>query len=106
MEPLIRRSAALAAQLAGNFLVAVVTPIPADLDQVLVGYDAPASQLRGQFTALQGSPASALAKFAHQHHVTGMVLDRHPGASRHRILNELTHRAGHAEVHVLPAQAR
>ena len=35
-----------------------------------------------------------------------MVLERHPGASRHRTLNELTHRAGDAEVHVPPAQAR
>lgn len=108
MEPLIRRSAALAAQLAGDFLVAVVTPVPAsaDLDQVLAGYATLASQLGGQFTALQGSPADALAKFAHQHQVTEIVLARDPGASRHRVLNELIHRAGDAEVHVLPAQAR
>jgi NitT/TauT family transport system ATP-binding protein len=107
MEPLIRRSAALAAQLAGDFLVAVVTPGPAsaDLDQVLAGYAALASQLGGQLTALQGSPADALAKFAHRHQVTEMVLARDPGASRHRLLNELIHVAGDAEVHVLPAQA-
>ena len=80
MEPLIRRSAALAAQLAGDFLVAVVTPGPAsaDLDQVLARYAALASQLGGQFTALQGSPADALAKFAHQHQVTEIVLARDP----------------------------
>ena len=108
MEPLIRRSAALAAQLAGDFVVAVVTPGPAaaDLDQVLARYAALTSQLGGQFTALQGRPADALAKFAHQHHVTEIVLARNPSASRHRVLNELTHKAGDAEVHVLPAQAR
>ena len=107
MEPLIRRSAALAAQLAGDFLVAVVTPGPAsaDLDQVLAGYAALASQLGGQLTALQGSPADALARFAHRHQVTEMVLARDPGASRHRLLNELIRVAGDAEVHVLPAQA-
>jgi len=75
MEPLIRRSAALAAQLGG------------------------------QFTALQGSPADALAKLAHQQQVTEILVARDPGASRHRVLNELTHRAGDAEVHVLPAPA-
>jgi NitT/TauT family transport system ATP-binding protein len=108
MEPLIRRSAALAAQLAGDFLVAVVTPAPAsaELGQLLAGYDALTSQLSGQFTALQGSPADALAKFAHQHQVTEILLARDPGASRHRVLNELARRAGDAEVHVLPAQAR
>ena len=108
MEPLIRRSAALAAQLAGDFLLAVVTPAraSADLDQVLAGYDALASHLGGQFTALQGSPADALAKFAHRHQVTEILLARDPGARRHRVLNELTHQAGDAEVHVLPAQAR
>ena len=107
MEPLIRRSAALAAQLAGDFLVTVVTPEPAsaDLNQVLAGYAALASQLGGQLTALQGSPADTLAEFAHRHQVTEILLARDPGASRHRLLNELTHRAGDAEVHVLPAQA-
>ena len=83
MEPLIRRSAALAAQLAGDFLVAVVTPGPAsaDLDQVLAGYAALASQLGGQLTALQGSPADTLAKFAHRHQVTEILLARDPGAA-------------------------
>jgi two-component system, OmpR family, sensor histidine kinase KdpD len=108
LEPLIRRSAALAAQLAGDFLVAVVMPVPAapDLDELLAGYAALASQLGGQFTALHGSPADALARFAHQQQVTEMVVARDPDASRYRVLNELTHRAGHAEVHVLPAPAR
>jgi len=80
-------------------------PASADLDQVLAGYAALAAQLGGQLTALQGSPADALAKFAHRHQVTEIVLARNPGASRHRLLNELTHRAGDAEVHVLPAPA-
>lgn len=80
-------------------------PASADLNQVLTGYAALASQLGGQLTALQGSPAETLAKFAHRHQVTEILLARDPGASRHRLLNELTHRAGDAEVHVLPAQA-
>ena len=82
MEPLIRRSAALAAQLAGDFLVTVVTPEPAsaDLNQVLAGYAALASQLGGQLTALQGSPADTLAEFAHRHQVTEILLARDPGA--------------------------
>ncbi len=110
MEPLIRRSAALAGQLAGDFLVAVVPPSPpsADLEQVLAGYAALTSQLGGQFAVLKGAPAAALATFAHQHRVTEMLLARGTGAKagRHRVLLELTRRAGGAEVHVLPAQAR
>jgi hypothetical protein len=86
------------------------TPAPssADLDPVLAGYAALAAQLGGQFTALQGSPADALAEFAHQHQVTEMVLARAPGprAGRHRVLTELARHAGDAGVHVLPAQAR
>ena len=108
MEPLIRRSAALAAQLAGNFLVAVVTPTPpsADLEQVLTGYEALTSQLGGQFAVLQGDPAAALAAFAHQHQVTEMLLARDTGAKagRRRVLLQLARRAGDAEVHVLPAR--
>ena len=110
MEPLIRRSAALAAQMAGDFLVSAVThgPPSADLKPVLAAYAALTSQLGGQFAALQGSPAAALAQFARQHQVTEMVLARGPGAGdgRHRVLSELARQAGDAEVHVLPAQAR
>ena len=110
MESLIRRSAALAAQMAGDFLVGVVThgPPSADLDPVLAGYAALTSQLGGQFAALQGEPAAALARFARQHQVTEMVLARNPGAGdgRHRVLSELGRQAGDAEVHVLPAQGR
>ena len=110
MEPLIRRSAALAAQLAGNFLVAVVTPAPpsADLEPVLAGYAALTSQLGGQFAVLHGAPAPALSDFAHRHQVTEMMLARRTGAKdgRHRVLLQLARRAGDAEVHVLPAQPR
>lgn len=104
----VRVGAGAHVPMAGDFLVAVVTPVPAapGPDELLAGYAALASQLGGQFTVLHGSPAGALAKFAHQQQVTEMVVARDPGASRHRVLNELTHRAGHAEVHVLPAPAR
>jgi NitT/TauT family transport system ATP-binding protein len=109
MEPLVRRSAALAAQVAGDFLVAVVAPEtpPADLAQLLAGYAALTAQLGGQFATLQGSPAAALAAFADQHQVTEMVLARTAGArpGRHRIMRELARTAGDAEVHVLPAPA-
>ena len=79
-------------------------PASADLERLLARYAVLASQLGGELTALQGSPADTLAKFAHRHQVTEIVLARDPGASRHRLLNGLTHRAGDAEVHVLPAQ--
>ena len=110
MEPLIRRSAALAAQVAGDFLVGAVTQgtPSADLEPVLAGYAALTSQLGGQFAALQGRPAAALAEFARQHQVTELVLARGPGGGdgRHRVASELARQAGDAEVHVLPAQAR
>ncbi len=109
MEPLILRSAALAAQLAGEFLVAVVTrgSPSADLAQVLAGYGELTTQLVGQFAVLHGTPAAALAAFALQHQVTEMVLARTPGghAGRHPTARDLARRAGHAEVHVLPVQA-
>jgi K+-sensing histidine kinase KdpD len=108
LEPLIRRAAALAAQLAGDFLVAVVEPptLSAVLKQVLDGYAALTSRLGGEFTLLQGAPATALADFARQRHVTQFLLPRGAGASgasRHHMLRELVSRAGDAEVHLLPA---
>ncbi len=109
MEPLIRRSAALAAQLAGDFRVATVLPSPpaADLDQMLADYAALTAQLGGQFAVLTGDPAAELTAFAHQHQVTEMLLAREgrPLGGRHRVLRELTQRASPAEVHVLPAAA-
>ena len=110
MESLIRRSAALAAQLAGDFRVAVVLPGPpsAELEPVLAGYAALTSQLGGQFVRLLGAhPAAELARFAQQHQVTEMMLARDAEfpADRHPVLRELARRAGDAEVHVLPAES-
>jgi NitT/TauT family transport system ATP-binding protein len=111
MESLIRRSAALAAQLAGDFRVAVVQPRPpsAELEPVLAGYAALTAQLGGQFVRLQGTQAAAvLAEFARQHQVTELMLARDAefATGRHQVLRELARRAGHAEVHVLPAERR
>lgn len=107
MEPLIRRSAALTDQLAGDLRVAVVAPaVPsAELQQLLTDYAALTEQLGGEFTVLQGSPAAALTAFARQHHVTEILLARAAGApaGRHPVLRELAYGAGDAEVHVLPA---
>jgi K+-sensing histidine kinase KdpD len=106
MEPLIRRSGALAAQLAGDFLVAVVRPSPPPdgLEQVLAGYAELTSQLGGQFAVLEGDPADALSTFARQHHVTEMVLarDAQAQAGRRSVLRDLVRGAGDAEVHLLP----
>ena len=106
MEPLIRRAAALAAHLAGDFLVAVVPPsqLPPDLDRLLASYATLTSQLGGKFAVLQGAPAAALTTFAQQRGVTEMLLARHAGghAGRHPVLRELVGRASGAEVHVLP----
>jgi NitT/TauT family transport system ATP-binding protein len=110
MEPLIRRAAALAARLAADFLVVVVTPAPSppDLARVLADYATLTSQLGGRFEALQGTPAAALTAFADERRVTELLLARGTGihaGRRHPILRELAYRAG-AEVHVLPADAR
>ena len=111
MEPLIRRSAALAAQLAGEFRVAVVQarPASADLEPVLAGYAALTAQLGGQFVRLQGGhPADALTQHARQHQVTEIMLARDAEflAGRHPLLRELARRSGDAELHVLPAERR
>ncbi len=110
MEPLIRRSAALAARLAADFLVAVVTSAPPSpgLARVLAGYATLTAQLGGEFTRRQGAPAAALAAFADERGVTELLLARGTGThagGRHPILRELARQAG-AEVHVLPADAR
>ena len=106
MEPLIRRAAALAARLAGDFLVAVVppSPLPPALQRLLASYATLTSQLGGQFAVLHGAPAAALTTFAQQRGVTEMLLARHAGghAGRHPVLRELARRAAGAEVHVLP----
>ena len=106
MEPLIRRAAALAAHLAGDFLVAVVppSPLPPALQRLLASYATLTSQLGGQFAVLHGAPAAALTTFAQQRGVTEMLLARHAGghAGRHPVLRVLARRAAGAEVHVLP----
>ena len=94
MEPLIRRAAALAAHLAGDFLVAVVPPSPLPRltwSRLLASYATLTSQLGGQFAVLQGAPAAALTTFAQQHQVTEMLLARDAGghAGRHPVLREL-----------------
>jgi K+-sensing histidine kinase KdpD len=87
--------------------VAVVTPspAPADLEPVLARYAALTAQLGGQFDALRGAPAAALAAFAREHHVTELVLARAaaPAGRRPAVLRELTRDVGGIEVHVLPA---
>ena len=106
MEPLIRRAAALAAHVAGEFLVAVVPPSPLarDLERLLASYATLTSQLGGQFAVLQGAPAAALTAFAQQRWVTEMLMARHAGGhvGRHPVLREVAYMARGAEVHVLP----
>jgi two-component system sensor histidine kinase KdpD len=67
MEPLIRRAAALAAQVDGEFRVATARlgePGSAE-DHLLVWYAALTEQLGGEYTVLTGlAPAAALAEFA------------------------------------------
>jgi NitT/TauT family transport system ATP-binding protein len=110
MEPLIRRAAALAARMAGEFLAAVVVPAPASpgLEGLLAGYAAVTAQLGGQFATLSGTPATALVAFAAQHQVTELLLARGTPARAgyHPVLRELVHRSGSVEVHVVPAGPR
>jgi NitT/TauT family transport system ATP-binding protein len=106
-EPLIRRAAAVAAQMAGDLLAGVVAPSPAPdgLDRLLAGYAELTARLGGEFSTLDGHPAAALARFAHDHHVTEMVLARDQTAARpgrYRLLRELARGSTEAELHVLP----
>ena len=108
MEPLIRRSAALAAQLDGVFRVAAVrlSQPGTEEDQLLAGYGALTEQLGGEFVVLAGtSSAVPLAGYARQHQVTELVLTRakpNP-AGRYPVLRELARLARDLELHVLPA---
>jgi NitT/TauT family transport system ATP-binding protein len=109
MEPLIRRSAALAAQVDGTFRVAAVrlSQPGTEEDQLLAGYAALTEQLGGEFVALAGtSAAAALASFASQRQVTELVLTRaQPNpAGRYPVLRELARLARDAELHVLPVE--
>jgi K+-sensing histidine kinase KdpD len=106
---LLRRSAALAAQVDGVFGAAAVRlaqPGP-DEDALLAGYAALTAQLGGQLVLLGGaSVAAALAEYARQHQVTEIVLTRaapNP-AARYPVLRELARVARDVELHVLPAE--
>jgi K+-sensing histidine kinase KdpD len=109
MGRLIRRSAALAAQVDGAFGVAVVQqsqPGPEE-DQLLLDYAGLTEQLGGEFTVVAGStPAAALAEYAIAHQVTELVVSRAPTGTtaRYPVLRELSRLASDAELHVLPAE--
>ncbi|HEY5017770.1 MAG TPA: AAA-associated domain-containing protein [Streptosporangiaceae bacterium] len=108
MEQLIRRSAALAAQVDGEFLAATVADPRPDSEEssLVVAYAGLVAQLGGELTVLPGaSPALVLAEFAGRRRISVMMLARnapHPG--RYPVLRELTGRAAHVELHVLPAE--
>jgi NitT/TauT family transport system ATP-binding protein len=114
MEPLIRRSAALAAQVAGEFRVATVRQLQPGTaqpgtpeDQLLAGYAALTEQLGGEFVWLTApGPAPALAEYARRRQATELVLSRaHPTPSgRFPVLRELARLAHDVELHVLPAE--
>ncbi len=109
MEPLLRRSASLAAEIDGRFLAAVVRVAEpgGQEDALLEAYAALAAQLGGELTELGGlSPATALAEFAERERVTEMILGRsepNPGG-RCPVLRELVRVARDTEMHVLPAE--
>jgi two-component system sensor histidine kinase KdpD len=106
MEPLIRRAAALAAGVDGQFRVATVPSAQpdAEADRLLSGYAALTEQLGGEFVALAGpSVATALADYAHQAQVTELVLERRPNqAGRYPVLRDLARLARDVELHVVP----
>jgi NitT/TauT family transport system ATP-binding protein len=106
MEPLIRRAAALAAGVDGQFRVATVRPVQPDAraDQLLAEYAALTEQLGGEFVALEGpQAAAALAGYATQEQVTELVLERKPNqAGRYPVLRELARLARDVELHVVP----
>jgi K+-sensing histidine kinase KdpD len=109
MEPLIRRSAALAAQVSGEFRVAAVRQSQPGTpeDVLLADYAALTEQLGGEFVALTAAaPAAALADYARDRDATELVLARtHPSpGGRHPVLRDLAKLASDVELHVLPAE--
>jgi K+-sensing histidine kinase KdpD len=106
MEALIRRAAALAAAVDGQFRVATVRPVQPDAgaDQLLAEYAALTEQLGGEFVALEGPQAAvALAGYAMQEQVTELVLERKANqAGRYPVLRELARLARDVELHVVP----
>jgi NitT/TauT family transport system ATP-binding protein len=109
MESLLRRSAALAAQVDGAFGAAAVRlaqPGPDD-EALLAGYAALTAQLGGELVVLTGaSAAAALSEYASRHQVTELVLSRATAsaAGRYPVLRDLTRLARDVELHVLPAE--
>jgi two-component system sensor histidine kinase KdpD len=113
MEPLIRRAAALAAQVDGTFRTVTVLPSAVqpssaggESDELLAGYAALTEQLGGEFVLLAGPcPAQALADYAASAEVTELVLARaQPNpAGRYPVLRELARAARDVELHVLPS---
>jgi NitT/TauT family transport system ATP-binding protein len=104
MEDLIRRAAALAAQVDGQFLAAVVLP-EGEGGALVAGYAELAAQLGGELAVLAGtSPPAALAAYARHHRVSEMVLARsaagRPG--RFPVLRELAAAPADLELHILP----
>jgi NitT/TauT family transport system ATP-binding protein len=109
MEPLIRRSAALAAQVDGTFAAAAVqnSQPAAGEAALLAGYAALTEQLGGEFAVLAGpAPAAALQHYAAEHGVTEMVLARAEAdaSGRNPVLRDLVRIVHDAELHVLPAE--
>ena len=105
MEPLIRRSAALAAQVDGLFRVATVRLDSPEEDALLATYAVMTEQLGGEFVTLAGpAPALALAQYARERQVTELVLSRATPAGRYPVLRELARLVHDAELHVLPAE--
>ncbi len=107
MEPLLRRSASLAAEVDGRFVAAVVRVAePGGKEDALIeAYAALTAQLGGDLTELAGPTAIALANFAGRARVTEMILGRSDPnpAGRCPVLRELVKVARDTEIHVLPA---
>jgi NitT/TauT family transport system ATP-binding protein len=103
-EPLIRRASALAAKVAGDFLVVAVTPAGSS-DAHVETYRALTAQLGGEFTVLHGAPATALAEFARQRGLTELLLARDAVGDAHRfpLLRDLVRATVGSEIHLLPA---
>jgi NitT/TauT family transport system ATP-binding protein len=109
MEGLLRRSAALAAEVDGAFAAATVrlSQPGGEEDRLLAEYSALTAQLGGELTEIVApSPAAALAEFADSQGVTEMVLSRaEPNpAGRYPVLRELARMATGVELHILPAE--
>jgi NitT/TauT family transport system ATP-binding protein len=100
-EAMISRASALAAKVAGDFLVVAVTTS----DESAEVYRALTVRLGGEFTVLHGPAATALAGFAAERGVTELLLARDADgtANRFPLLRELVRNAVGTEIHLLPA---